>query len=72
MLKEEKARKAIEKELPKVEKELESNLLQWESDWERHFVLNDCRYLDNIMEQRQERQKKKDDEKQKRVSSQYF
>ena len=69
-MKEEKARKAIEKELPKVEKELESNLLQWEKDWERHFVLNDRRYLDNIMEQRQERQKKKDDEKQKRVSSQ--
>lgn len=67
-MKEEKARKAIEKELPKIEKELESNLLQWERDWERHFVLYDRRYLDTIMDQRQDRQKKKDDEKQKRVS----
>ena len=68
-MKEEKARKAIEKELPKIEKELESNLLQWERDWERHFVLHDCRYLDTITEQRQDRQKKKNDEKQKRVST---
>jgi len=45
--------------------------LQWEKDWERHFVLDDRRYLDNIMEQRQVRQKKKDDEKQKRVSTQF-
>lgn len=69
-MKEEKARKAVEKELPKVEKELESNLLHWERDWERHFVFNDRRYLDIIMDQRQERQRKKDDEKQKRVSIQ--
>jgi len=67
LLKEEKARKAIEKELPKVEKELESNLLQWENDWERHFIINDTRYLDTVASQRNEREKKKSDEIQKRV-----
>jgi len=58
----------VEKELPKVEKELESNLLQWENDWERHFIVNDTRYLDTISAQRNEREKKKSDELQKRVS----
>jgi len=67
LLKEEKARKAIEKELPKVEKELESNLLQWENDWERHFIINDTRYIDTVTGQRNEREKKKNDEIQKRV-----
>lgn len=35
-------------------------------------MMNDRRYLDTIMDQRHEHQRKKDDEKQKRVRAQFF
>ncbi len=51
-----------------VEKELRSVLKEWENDHERHFVVFDCRYLDTIEQQWDERTTIKEKEKMKRVS----
>lgn len=62
-----KLRKQLEKELPKVEKELKTVLLQWEEDHERYFVVNDARYLDAMESQMMERFQEKEQEKMKKV-----
>ena len=41
-----KLRKQLERDLPKLEKELKSVLLQWEEDHERYFMVEDSRYID--------------------------
>lgn len=48
LLREEKMRKRIAKELPKVTAELRKTLEQWEDEWGRPFYVHGDRYLDNI------------------------
>lgn len=62
-----KLRKQLEKELPRVEKELKDVLSQWEEDHERHFVVLDRRFLDVLEEQVEERTYKREKEKIKKV-----
>lgn len=69
LLKDQKLRQQLKKDLPKVEKELKGVLEQWEEDHERYFVISDSRYLDTISRQWAERDEKKEKEKLKRVSS---
>ncbi|XP_050523703.1 protein regulator of cytokinesis 1-like isoform X2 [Daktulosphaira vitifoliae] len=51
LLKEEKERKLIQKELPKVDKELRSLLQSYEQKTQKHFMYNDERLLDIIEKQ---------------------
>lgn len=60
-------RKQLKKELPRVEKELDAALQQWEEDHERYFMVNDGRYLDTIKAQWSEKEASKCQEKIKRV-----
>lgn len=69
LLKDQKLRQQLKKDLPKVEKELKGVLEQWEEDHERYFVISDSRYLDTIARQWAERDEQKEKEKIKRVSS---
>lgn len=62
-----KLRKQLEKELPKVEKQLKAVLLQWEEDHERYFVVSDTRYLDTMEYQMKERSQEREQEKIKKV-----
>ncbi|KAJ4391772.1 Microtubule bundling protein [Gnomoniopsis smithogilvyi] len=48
LLREEKMRKRIAKELPKVTAELRKTLEQWEDEWGRPFCVHGERYLDAI------------------------
>ncbi|KAL9625229.1 MAG: hypothetical protein Q9160_000631 [Pyrenula sp. 1 TL-2023] len=48
LLREEKMRKRIAKELPKVEGELRKTLEQWEDEYGRPFLVHGERYLDEI------------------------
>ena len=48
LLREEKMRKRIAKELPKVEAELRTELLQWEEDFGRPFLVYGERYVDEL------------------------
>lgn len=48
LLREEKMRKRIAKELPKVAAELRKTLEQWEDEWGRPFCVHGERYLDAI------------------------
>ncbi|KAM5444148.1 Microtubule bundling protein [Microsporum ferrugineum] len=48
LLREEKMRKRIAKELPKVELELRKTLQQWEDEYGRPFLVHGERYLDEI------------------------
>lgn len=48
LLREEKMRKRIAKELPKVTAELRKTLEQWEDEWGRPFYVHGDRYLDSI------------------------
>lgn len=48
LLREEKMRKRIAKELPKVTAELRKILEQWEDEWGRDFCVHGERYLDTI------------------------
>ncbi|KAK2604534.1 hypothetical protein N8I77_007455 [Diaporthe amygdali] len=48
LLREEKMRKRIAKELPKVTADLRKALEQWEDEWGRPFFVHGERYLDNI------------------------
>ena len=57
----------MEKELPKLEKQLKAVLLQWEEDHERYFVVNDTRYLDTMEYQMMERSQEREQEKMKKV-----
>lgn len=41
--------------------------MQWENDHERHFVVHDNRYLDNIEKQWEDKNLEKEQEKMKRV-----
>ena len=62
-------KKQLKKELPRVEKELNAVLEQWEEDHERYFMVNDGRYLDSIKLQWSEKEASKCQEKMKRVRS---
>ena len=68
LLKDQKLKQQLKKDLPKVEKELKTALEQWEEDHERYFVISDTRYLDTITRQWEERDHQKEKEKIKRVS----
>lgn len=48
LLREEKMRKRIAKELPKVEAELRKALQQWEDEYGRPFLVHGQRYLDEL------------------------
>lgn len=48
LLREEKMRKRIAKELPKVTADLRKTLEQWEDEWGRPFYVHGERYLDTI------------------------
>ena len=48
LLREEKMRKRIAKELPRVEIELKKNLERWEDDYGRPFLVHGVRYLDEL------------------------
>jgi len=48
LLREEKMRKRIAKELPKVEAELKSTLEAWEDEYGRPFLVHGQRYLDEL------------------------
>ena len=48
LLREEKMRKRIAKDLPKVEVELKKVLEQWEDDYGRPFLVHGVRYLDEL------------------------
>ena len=48
LLREEKMRKRIAKELPKVEVELNKVLDSWEDEYGRPFLVHGCRYLDGL------------------------
>ena len=48
LLREEKMRKRIAKELPKVENELKKTLERWEDDYGRPFLVHGVRYLDEL------------------------
>jgi protein regulator of cytokinesis 1 len=48
LLREEKMRKRISKELPKVEAELKKTLERWEDEYGRPFLILGERYLDNL------------------------
>ena len=48
LLREEKMRKRIAKELPKVEAELRKALQQWEDEYGRPFLIHGQRYLDEL------------------------
>ena len=48
LLREEKMRKRITKELPKVEAELKKTLERWEDDYGRPFLVHGERYLDEL------------------------
>ena len=48
LLREEKMRKRIAKDLPKIEVELKKTLEQWEDDYGRPFLVHGIRYLDEL------------------------
>ena len=48
LLREEKMRKRIAKDLPKVQTELEKTLAQWEDEYGRPFLVHGVRYLDEL------------------------
>ena len=48
LLREEKMRKRIAKDLPKVEAELKKTLESWEDDYGRPFLVHGIRYLDEL------------------------
>lgn len=48
LLREEKMRKRITKDLPKIEAELRKTLEQWEDDYGRPFLVHGQRYLDEM------------------------
>ena len=64
-------KKQLKKELPRIEKELNTVLMQWEEDHERFFMVHDSRYLDSIQLQWEEKKMNKCNEKAKRVSRPY-
>lgn len=68
LLKDQASRKQLKKDLPRVEKELNAILQQWEEDHERYFIVHDSRYLDTIKLQWSERETSKCNEKAKKVS----
>lgn len=49
LLREEKMRKRIAKDLPKVEVELRKTLERWEDDYGRPFLIHGVRYLDEMV-----------------------
>ncbi|XP_065183072.1 protein regulator of cytokinesis 1-like [Sycon ciliatum] len=67
LLKEEKLRKQISKELPKVEKDLRIVVQDWEASNKHSFQINDARYLDSIEMQWDSHAQRKEAEKTKRL-----
>ena len=63
-----KLRKQLEKELPRIEKELKTVILQWEEDHERHFIIHDTHFLDVMEQQNEESSHKREKEKIKKVT----
>jgi len=51
LLKEEKIRKGINKELPKIEQKLTVQIGKWEEEHERSFLINGCHYMNIINNQ---------------------
>ena len=51
LLKEEKIRKGINRELPKIEQKLKMDVGKWEEENERRFLINGCHYMDIITNQ---------------------
>lgn len=72
LLKDQAMKKQLKKDLPRVEKELDMVLEQWEDDHERFFMINDGRYLDTIKLQWSEMEASKCNEKLKRVKHLWY
>ncbi|XP_031569575.1 protein regulator of cytokinesis 1-like isoform X2 [Actinia tenebrosa] len=51
LLKECRARKVLEKELPKLERELKEDIEKWETDNEQQFLVNGVQYTDTMVQQ---------------------
>lgn len=69
LLKDQTLKKQVKKELPRVEKELNGVLEQWEEDHERFFIVHDSRYLDTVKLQWRDKENTKCSEKLKRVGN---
>lgn len=54
LLKEEKIRKAVEKDLPKVESEIKKKVKVWEEENETYFMVNGFRFVDFITQQKEQ------------------
>lgn len=57
----------MERDLPRVEKELQEVLSAWEEDHGRFFLVGDEHYLDTIQRQWREKSETREKEKAKRV-----
>ena len=68
LLKEEKARKKLEKELPRVEEDVSNQIAEWEIQMGRQFLVHGQRYQDYIRKQWADYQVEKEQQKQQRVS----
>ncbi|KAI0241488.1 Protein regulator of cytokinesis 1 [Lamellibrachia satsuma] len=66
LLKEEKARKRISKELPKVEQEVADEIAAWEKQYGRRFLVNGVPFIDFVKCQWQEHQEQREREKEQR------
>jgi len=54
LLKEEKIRKAVEKELPKIEGDIKKKIKKWEEENETYFMIKGMRYADYLEHQKQD------------------
>ena len=66
LLKEERERRQVERDLPKVEKDLQDVVVVWEAETGRSFLVHDRPYLQCIAQQWEDLQQQRDDQKQKR------
>ena len=67
LLKEEKARKKIQKELPRVEQEVKDQIESWEKSTGREFLVSGQRFVDFIQKQWDDFNLQKEQEKIQRV-----
>ncbi|CAG5117301.1 unnamed protein product [Candidula unifasciata] len=69
LLQEEKARKKLMKELPKVEEEVTEAILKWESDNQKDFLVNGMKFPDFVKNSWENFQSQKDQQKQLRLKA---
>ncbi|BFZ01283.1 hypothetical protein BsWGS_04323 [Bradybaena similaris] len=69
LLQEEKARKKLLKELPKVEEEVTEAILKWESDNQKDFLVNGMKFPDFVKNSWDSFQSQKEEQKQSRIKA---